>query len=192
MDCCTLCPQSSLKKCLTVSITALLGLVKGRKESLKTDVTKERENRELSPDVPVNHRCHAPCWRPRGKAHLSAHSGSTALPFPARASGWRTRLIPCRTAPPPPRFGQLSGSLTSDGFRREASFLQAPLAPSAQSSLLLHLRGRVLCRHQRLSAWGQRTRPLGVFFLNDHHPDVLGVRSAADSTCQGRTQGSCG
>lgn len=35
---------------------------------------------------------------------------------------------------------------------------------------------------------GTEITPLGVFFLYDRHPDVLGIRSMADSTCQGRTQ----
>lgn len=30
----------------------------------------------------------------------------------------------------------------------------------------------------------------GVLFLNNHHPHVPGVRSTADSTSQGRVQGS--
>lgn len=95
-----------------------------------------------------------------------------------------THTLPDR----PLRLGQPFGSLTGNGFRRDGSFLQAPLTPGTQGFLLLHLRGRVLCRHQRLGSWGQRITPLGVFFLYDRHPDVLGISRMADSTGQGRTQ----
>lgn len=88
----------------------------------------------------------------------------------------------------PLRLGQLFSSLTGNGFRGDGSFLQTPLTPGTQGFLLLHLRGCVLCRHQRLGSWGQRITLLGVFFLYDCHPGVLRIRSMVDSTCQRRTQ----
>lgn len=88
------------------------------------------------------------------------------------------------------RLGRPVSSLTSNGLCGDGSFLQAPLTPGTQGLLPLHLRGRVLCRHQGLCSWGQRITSFGAIFMNDRQLDVLGVRSTADSTGQGRAQGS--
>lgn len=71
----------------------------------------------------------------------------------------------CRPSGPflPPQPGQLLGSLTSNGLRGDGSFLQAPLTPDTQGFLPLHLRGRILSRHQGLCSWGQRSMSFGVF-----------------------------
>lgn len=67
-------------------------------------------------------------------------------------------MCPCC---PPPALDLSSCSwrgrpLTGDGLRGDGSLLQAPLTPDAQGLLPLHLRGRVLGRHQGLCSWGQR------------------------------------
>lgn len=90
----------------------------------------------------------------------------------------------------PVQVWEATQSLTRNGLCGDGPLLQDPLAPDTQGLLPLHLRGCVLCRHQGFCSWRQRITSPGVFFLNDCHPDILGVRSTADSTCQGRAQGS--
>ena len=128
---------------------------------------------------------------------LSLHPSWThSLLFSAQASGLAHtsdnagRLQTTLDLSSATRLGRPVSSLTGNGLRGDGSFLQAPLTPGTQGLLPLHLRGCVLCRHQGLCSWGQRITSFGAVYVNDRQLDVLGVRSTADSSGQGRAQGS--
>lgn len=84
---------------------------------------------------------------------------------------------------------RLFGSLTSDRFCGDGSFFQTPLAPNTQGFLSLHLGGHVLCRHQGLCSWGERTILLRISFQFIGHQGVLWSESWL-SALQGTAQAS--
>lgn len=176
----------SLVRCLHTALLPRWCLSWGRKGLLKPDITERRGNGT----------------KPRGGCTLSTPR-ATLAPIPdAQLSHFRLRPVvvqargtalgtPWDPAGPPPAR-RLFRSLTGDGFRGNGSFLKAPLTPGlTQRFFPLHLRGGVLRRHQGLRSWGHRIASFRIFFfLNDHHPNALGVGNTADSTRRGRAQES--
>lgn len=154
---------------------------------------KEQRTEQTRPRCAGKSPCCVPHLRPMGVFHLGNAPRPPPPAFPAQSrthsrQGFRS-CRPCRTFPLPPWRGW---ALTSNGLRGGGPLLQAPLTPGTQGFLPLHLRGRLLGRHQGLCSWGHSITSLGVFFPSDCHPDALGVRSTADCPCQGGAPGGLG
>lgn len=156
---------------------------------LKPDITERRGN-GTKPRGGCTLSTPRATLAPIPDAQLS-HSGSGPWSCRHGAQRWGPRGT-LRDRPPPPPARRLFRSLTGDGFRGDGSFLKAPLTPGLTQRLFpLHLRGGVLRRHQGLRSWGHRIASFRIFFfLNDHHPNALGVGNTADSTRRGRAQES--